>query len=594
MPNIKFSQLPNLANITANTIVPVVANNQNFTVTASTLQTYITSTTGSVTFGNVTATGNVSAAGNVSGQYIFGNGSQLTGLPATYSNAQVASYLASGLNNANIITQANVAGAYIIGDGSALTNVNLTGLNGYSGNITGGNVSVAGNIFGNIRNATGGYGNANVQQVLQTYSGSFTAATVSATGNITGNYFIGNGSQLTGINTAGNYSNANVAAFLPTYTGNIGGGNISVTGNIVAVRYSGDGSGLTNLPAGILAGNLTGNISGNGFGITTVTTLTSSGNITGANITGTHYGSGINLTGIIANIQAGAGISVSTANGVATVTNNNPTPYTNANVTSLLAAFGSNTISTTGNITGRFTGNGATLSNIVTSIAAGAGISINATTGAVTISATGNGGGGGGSSIANGNSNVSIPLANGNIDFTVGGVNQLTMTATPGPFVGIRSNTSMYIPEIFFGNAASYPVGYGSVGTNIQIPGFAEFGGNLIAANVSTGVCQANSLITNSGNAQIGNLLVGQGTARGNLTVGNIQANGAVALNSTVTVGSTMTVSGEFRLQGGAAPATSTSTGTTGTIVIGNVGTTWYQYVCVATNTWRRTTLSSF
>ena len=388
MSNIKFSQLPNLANITANTIVPVVANNQNFTVTATTLQTYINSTTGNVTFGNISTTG------NVTGNYFIGNGSLLTGLAATYSNANVSSYLASGLNDANIVTQANVAGAFIVGDGSALTNVNLAGLDGYTGNITGGNISVAGNITGNIRNATGGYGNADVQQVLQTYSGTFTAATVSTTGNITGNFLFGNGSQLSGINAQGNYSNANVAAFLPTYSGNIGAGNISAAGNIVAVRYSGDGSGLTNLPAGILAGNLTGNIAGNGFGITSVTTLTSSGNITGANITGTHFGSGVNLTGIIANIQAGAGISVSTANGVATVTNNNPTPYGNAQVTSLLAGFGSNTISTTGNITGRFVGNGATLSSIVTSIAAGSGISINATTGAVTITATGGGGGG--------------------------------------------------------------------------------------------------------------------------------------------------------------------------------------------------------
>ena len=43
--------------------------------------------------GNLTAPGNVTAAGNVSGNYILGNGSQLTGLPASYSNANVAAYL---------------------------------------------------------------------------------------------------------------------------------------------------------------------------------------------------------------------------------------------------------------------------------------------------------------------------------------------------------------------------------------------------------------------------------------------------------------------------------------------------------------------
>jgi hypothetical protein len=43
-------------------------------------------------------------------------------------------------------------------------------------------------------------------------------------GNITGSYFLGNGSQLTGLPE--NYSNSNVSAFLPTYTANITAGNI--------------------------------------------------------------------------------------------------------------------------------------------------------------------------------------------------------------------------------------------------------------------------------------------------------------------------------------------------------------------------------
>jgi len=51
-------------------------------------------------------TGVVSATGNITGNYILGNGSQLTGLPATYGNAQVAAYLSSGTVNSNIITSA--------------------------------------------------------------------------------------------------------------------------------------------------------------------------------------------------------------------------------------------------------------------------------------------------------------------------------------------------------------------------------------------------------------------------------------------------------------------------------------------------------
>lgn len=65
--------------------------------------------------------------------------------------------------------------------------------------------------------------------------------TLSATGNITGNYFIGNGSQLTGL--AETYGNANVAANLAAF----GSNPISTTGNITAGYFLGNGSQLTGL-----------------------------------------------------------------------------------------------------------------------------------------------------------------------------------------------------------------------------------------------------------------------------------------------------------------------------------------------------------
>jgi hypothetical protein len=69
--------------------------------------------TGSVVAGNVTsttdvtATANVSAVGNVLGSYFIGNGSQLTGLPVAYGNANVAAYLNGSIGN--IIPVANIA-----------------------------------------------------------------------------------------------------------------------------------------------------------------------------------------------------------------------------------------------------------------------------------------------------------------------------------------------------------------------------------------------------------------------------------------------------------------------------------------------------
>jgi len=119
---------------------------------------------GTVIAGNVTTTGLVSATGNVTGNFFIGNGSQLTGLPATYGNANVATFMADFGSNAISTT----------------------------GNITSGNLVTAGLIT-----ATGNVIAGNVT----------TAGVVSATGNVTGNFFIGNGSQLTGI-AAGGSGNA--------------------------------------------------------------------------------------------------------------------------------------------------------------------------------------------------------------------------------------------------------------------------------------------------------------------------------------------------------------------------------------------------
>jgi len=79
-------------------------------------------------------------------------------------------------------------------------------------NITAGN---------NIQISTGNNGNVTVATTNQ----------LSVSGNITANYFIGNGSQLTGLPEQ--YGNANVAAYMPTYlNGNIAS-NVIPTGNLV-------------------------------------------------------------------------------------------------------------------------------------------------------------------------------------------------------------------------------------------------------------------------------------------------------------------------------------------------------------------------
>jgi len=75
---------------------------------------------------------NVSVSGNIVGNYILGNGAFLSGLPATYGNANVANYLptfsgnltAGNISAAGNITGGNVSGNYLYGNGVYITGLN--------------------------------------------------------------------------------------------------------------------------------------------------------------------------------------------------------------------------------------------------------------------------------------------------------------------------------------------------------------------------------------------------------------------------------------------------------------------------------------
>ena len=177
-------------------------------------------------------TGTVTATGNIAGNYILGNGALLTGLPAAYSNANVAAYLptySGDITAGNVSATGNITAGFFTGNGAGLTGVIATSNVGAATQLANGTTSfnipvVNGNVVGNV--------GANTSVYIFTDAGANVAGYVNATGNITGNYILGNGSQLTGLPAS--YGNANVAAYLPTYTGNIGAGNVSVTGNVVA------------------------------------------------------------------------------------------------------------------------------------------------------------------------------------------------------------------------------------------------------------------------------------------------------------------------------------------------------------------------
>ena len=186
------------------------------------------------------------------------------------------------VNLGNTASISNIAGTF-------LTVVGLG--NGFdSGLPSTGNIDIRGNV---------------------TAAGNITAAgQVNVTGNVVGNYFIGNGSQLTGLTatTLPALANIDIRGNV-TASGNItAAGQVNVTGNVVGNYFIGNGSQLTGLLSSLPAiANI--DIRGN---------VTASGNITAAgqvnvtgNVVGNYFiGNGALLTGVTA-----AGVTSFTANG---------------------------------------------------------------------------------------------------------------------------------------------------------------------------------------------------------------------------------------------------------------------------------------
>ena len=157
---------------------------QDGTYSNTNVTAYLTTATIATT-GNITGA-NLITAGNVYGAYVIGNGSLLTNLPTqagTYSNTNTAAYLATAtisttgnITGANLITAGNVYGNYVIGDGSLLTN-----LPGGAGTYS--NTNVAAYL------ATGTIAVANITSVngyFWSNGTSYSTSTTSFNGNLAG------------------------------------------------------------------------------------------------------------------------------------------------------------------------------------------------------------------------------------------------------------------------------------------------------------------------------------------------------------------------------------------------------------------------
>ena len=135
----------------------------------------------------------------------------------------------NSVNKTANFTFANVTANYFIGDGSQITGISVSG----GTSITNGTSNVSAALNGNV--TIGVAGTNNVVTV--------STDKLAVAGNVSATYFIGNGSQLTGISGSSTYANSNVADYLPTYTGNIS-----------ANYFIGNGSTLTNITGANVTG----------------------------------------------------------------------------------------------------------------------------------------------------------------------------------------------------------------------------------------------------------------------------------------------------------------------------------------------------
>lgn len=426
--------------------------------------------TGATVTGTLIGNTTISAVGNVlAGQFFIGNGSQLTGVVSVAAAALITGNTLSS----NVVT-------------SSLTTVGTLGTLSVTGNIRGGNINtpgavvasgdIAGSDFnaGSNVNAAGNVTGGNVVVVTDVLAG----GAVSAVGNVSGAYFIGNGSQLSGISVSSN-------AALLTYT--------TLSSNVTdsSLRQLGT---LNYLNVGNALG---GNGAINSNSISAGTTIVATGNITGGNI---NTGGIVTATG---NINSGA--TISAFGNIATAAN-----ISGGNLSIATQIFSAGDINAVGNITGGNVNTGGELfaaGNVYgANIQGGANVFATLHTG-TTVSMTGNIRGG--NLITAGLANVAGRVEAGNI-LTYGTVTAIGNVTAPN----------------FIGNVV------GNITGTLSAPG-----SNTQVVFNDSGTANANASLTF-------NKTTGALTANGTITGGNINTAGTLSVGGSTIIAGNLTVSG--------------------------------------------------
>ena len=523
-----------------------------------------------------------SITGNIAtGNYFIGNGAFLTGLSATYGNANVANYLPTYTGNLVSLT------------GPVTTTANVTANNVLFGT---GVVSGTGTVYAATVSTTGNVNSGFLSTGPASTGNLISGGFVSASGNITGSYIFGNGALLTGVITS--VSNINNGTSNVTVVSS--GGNVSVgvggTGNVAvfstdAVTVKGNVLPSANITydlgtstqrwrdlwlsnSTIYLGNA--QISANTTAVTitnpeggttvlqgatptiTATVISASGNVTGGNIL---------TAGLISATGNVTGGNLSGTNIVGTLTtasqNNITSVGTLSSLTVTANATGGNLltggqVSAVGNVTGGNILGGANV-NATTHTGTTVSVTANVTGGNILtaglISATGN--------ITGGNLITANRTQSSNIVVT-GGITAPTWGTTG---IGIRTVSSTYVD--------STTANFGTAGTNhvhvLSIP-------TLSAANTAVTILTAATLYIAGAPSGGANgtlitrpyaLLVNSGNVgvTANVDAGNLKTGGLISATANITGGNLLT--------GGLISATGNITGgnLSGTSIVGTLTT---------------------
>ncbi len=321
------------ASITATTFVGALSGAATSATTAGTVTTAAQPNITSVgTLTSLAVTGNVTA-GNFVGA--FANGNSDINIPAANGNinfdvagtSNVVVMTATGVNIAGTLNATGNANAGNLGTGRVIATGNISGTQLISNIATGtaplvvSSTTLVSNLNADLLD---GYNTA-------TDATANTVAVRDTNGNITANFFIGNGSQLTGVTATSTFNIANGTSnvSIPAANGNINfsvGGNANmlvVTSTNVQIG-SGSGGNITGanvISANLFTGTLTTAAQPNITSVGTLTSLSVTGNANTGNLgTTTLIATTGNITTINGGLMQNGNSNVAiTANGNVTI-----------------------------------------------------------------------------------------------------------------------------------------------------------------------------------------------------------------------------------------------------------------------------------